>query len=207
MFCPHCGAPVSSGDRFCSLCGTACALVHSGGSTRSFLSPNSPQIAPLTRRLVAAALDFFAAWCLVALVLFLVPKHLLDDGFAGKWPTAAIPFCLCCLGLGYYVGFEALLGATPGKSILAIEVRRLDNQCCDLRSALLRNLLRVVDGFAAYLVGLVVSLLSSTRQRIGDLVAGTVVVRCSPPRFVRVLLLLAWLGFTCGTFAAWKLSR
>ena len=45
--------------------------------------------------------------------------------------------------------------------------------------AVLRNVLRIVDGQLAYLVGAILVMTSRTKQRLGDRVAGTVVVRRS----------------------------
>src|SRR5215467_2308724 len=108
MFCGCCGAPGNSGDRFCSTCGTACVQPPSAGTAHSFVSPNSSQIAPLTRRFIALLLDLLAVVCLINIPLFFIPRQLLHDGLKGTWPAAAIPFFLCCLMFSYFVGFEAL---------------------------------------------------------------------------------------------------
>ncbi len=77
----------------------------------------------------------------------------------------------------YYILFEYKMGATPGKLLFNIGVIRADGTACDLRAAIIRTLFRVLDGILFYFVGFVVAALSQNRQRIGDLVAGTLVVR------------------------------
>jgi uncharacterized RDD family membrane protein YckC len=60
------------------------------------------------------------------------------------------------LAIVYYVVFVAWLAATPGKLVLGLRVRRADGTRLDLKSALIRNLFRVIDGLPyvlPYLVG------------------------------------------------------
>lgn len=86
------------------------------------------------------------------------------------------------LTIAYYVIFEATLGATPGKLLLGLRVRRVTGERCTLTAALVRNVLRVVDGFPyviPYLVGAIAIWTDGgvppNRRRIGDRAAGTVV--------------------------------
>lgn len=79
--------------------------------------------------------------------------------------------------VGYYVLLEGLFGQTPGKKLFGVVVVKRDGSPCTLGAAFVRNLLRIVDGLFHYAVGLVVMMLNDERQRIGDLVAETVVVR------------------------------
>jgi uncharacterized RDD family membrane protein YckC len=85
----------------------------------------------------------------------------------------------------YYWILEGTLGATLGKAIVGIRVRRVDGAKADLRASLIRNLLRVVDGLAVYLVGWIIAAFSRLRQRLGDRVAGTVVIRAPGDRTIR----------------------
>src|SRR5262245_23756495 len=71
--------------------------------------------------------------------------------------------------------FETFLnGQTPGKFILGLRVLSDNGRPIDGMQATLRNLLRVADMFGA--VGLIAMLLNSKYKRLGDLVAGTIVV-------------------------------
>lgn len=71
-------------------------------------------------------------------------------------------------------------GYTVGKKLFGIKVVKEDGSECDLGSSFVRNLLRIVDGLFYYLVGFIVMAASDKRQRIGDRLAGTVVVRDTP---------------------------
>ena len=159
-----------------------------------------PRLASLVRRAIAAILDLIACWCALNLIAMMMPAHVIEYGFARKGFAALILIGLCCVGLTYYVLFEAFFGATLGKAITGIQVRQRDGDACNFSAALIRNLLRAVDAIAGYLVGMVVALLSAWRQRVGDLVAGTIVIRRAHPAAIQVLLVLAWLALFFGTF-------
>jgi uncharacterized RDD family membrane protein YckC len=79
----------------------------------------------------------------------------------------------------YFVFFETLYaGRTPGKRLTQLRVVTENGAVLDARASLLRNLLRAVDTLpAGYVVGVVSMILSPRTQRLGDIVAGTVVVR------------------------------
>ncbi|HJV23799.1 MAG TPA: RDD family protein [Holophagaceae bacterium] len=89
----------------------------------------------------------------------------------------------------YPVGFEVLgSGRTLGKRMLNLRVLKVDGTPVDWGTSLLRNLLRFVDGLPfGYTVGLMAVLLSRDFQRVGDLVAGTLVVHDPEPPRVRPL--------------------
>jgi uncharacterized RDD family membrane protein YckC len=78
--------------------------------------------------------------------------------------------------------FEVVFdGATPGKKALGIRVLREDGAPVDVAAALTRNLLRAADFLPLlYFGGLVAMLASSRFQRLGDRVAGTIVVHVDP---------------------------
>ncbi len=90
-------------------------------------------------------------------------------------PALVIIGATLLLFLIYLVVFEGLVGATPGKFILGLRVKSADGAACKFGQALVRNVLRVVDGFALYLVGLITALVTKKKQRVGDLAAGTIV--------------------------------
>lgn len=82
------------------------------------------------------------------------------------------------LFMAYFIIMEALWGMTVGKFFLGLQV--LDDKKagpCGLRRAFIRNLLRPVDAFCGLLPGVALMLLGKNGQRVGDLLAGAVVVR------------------------------
>jgi uncharacterized RDD family membrane protein YckC len=77
----------------------------------------------------------------------------------------------------YAIAAEALAGATLRKFALGLRVVAADGSRAGLLRVVVRNALRVVDVIGFYLVGAVAAWTSPTRQRVGDRVAGTRVVR------------------------------
>jgi uncharacterized RDD family membrane protein YckC len=135
------------------------------------------QTSPLTgpsldnKRVAAALID------LVVLFFF---GFLL--GLLGGARTAGIDAIILAWALYYYFALESMTGQTVGKRVVGLKVVRADGSSADMRAIGIRTVLRVVDGFAFYLVGLVVMLATGERrQRLGDLVAGTVVTTADTP--------------------------
>ena len=86
---------------------------------------------------------------------------------------------LCLTYLSYFFFSEALWSRTPGKYLQGLMVVDPSGGRCDWRRALLRTLLRLVEAnpllFGGLPAGLAI-LISKRNQRLGDLVAGTLVV-------------------------------
>lgn len=83
----------------------------------------------------------------------------------------------------YPVYFEVWqLGRTPGKKVFKICVINDDGTPITFSASLLRNLLRLVDFLPLmYLTGIIASVLNRDFKRIGDLVAGTLVIYDAEP--------------------------
>jgi uncharacterized RDD family membrane protein YckC len=98
------------------------------------------------------------------------------------WITAIVTLGSFAIYNGYFILFEWLLnGQTPGKRVLHIRVIKHGGYALRFLDTLLRNLLRVVDFLPLfYGVGLTSILLTRESQRLGDLVAGTLVVYQEP---------------------------
>jgi uncharacterized RDD family membrane protein YckC len=90
-----------------------------------------------------------------------------------------LPFLIyLVLVIAYYVLMEGYLGQTVGKMLLGIKVvREGTGEVPGLQGAAIRTVLRIVDGFFFYLVAFISVLASSKNQRLGDMVANTLVVR------------------------------
>jgi uncharacterized RDD family membrane protein YckC len=85
--------------------------------------------------------------------------------------------------MGYFIFWEmATGGRSPGKIAVGLRVVGRNGLPIDLRSSLIRNLMRIVDMLPAeYLIGIVSILVSPSGERLGDHVAGTVVLRLDRP--------------------------
>ena len=99
-----------------------------------------------------------------------------------KWLIAGFVLLNFVFFEGYYVFFEAFWrGQTPGKRLLKIRVLKDSGRPITLFESLARNLMRIVDSLPGmYVIGIISILSSRENKRLGDLVAGTVVVHQEP---------------------------
>ncbi|HEX7902134.1 MAG TPA: RDD family protein, partial [Planctomycetota bacterium] len=141
------------------------------------------ELASMTARALAGTLDYLFL-CLPAIpaILNALPMFL-EDGpdpaaIAGMFTYVAAGMIGGLLLLLGFSVLEGLTGATPGKWIARIRVVGADDlRPCGVGRAFLRKLLLVADGFMNGMVGLLIAAFSEKRQRLGDLVAKTVVIR------------------------------
>ena len=133
------------------------------------------RIAPLGSRFVAVFIDLMLLWLVTMAVWVAV---VLGTGFmdADKDSTIAlITAGSFLLQLGYFVVAEfAFDGRTYGKRRMNLRTVRDDGRGLTFGASLLRNLARIVDHIPIFWI---VPALDRRRRRIGDWVAGTLVVR------------------------------
>ncbi len=152
-------------------------------------------LASIGNRFLAVALDhaiqylaiFLIYWAIRSLAsgdLSLVPENgSMGLAEAPKWAIAVLVFAMFGIFASYFILFEWLWnGQTPGKRLLRLRVIREDGRPLTIWEAVTRNLIRICDaipGFVVpvYSVGLISIFLSDKDQRLGDLFAGTVVIR------------------------------
>jgi uncharacterized RDD family membrane protein YckC len=94
------------------------------------------------------------------------------------WGPAIFILFIFCVYWGYFAFFEILWkGQTPGKRLAKIRVIKESGRPINAYEAIARNLLRAIDGLPGmYGVGIVCMMFNGQNRRIGDFVAGTVVV-------------------------------
>jgi uncharacterized RDD family membrane protein YckC len=100
-----------------------------------------------------------------------------------QWVVAIVMLTLFLLNWGYFTLFEAFWnGRTPGKRIARIRVIQRSGRPIGLFESMARNLIRYVDQFPGfYVVGVIAMFATRQHQRLGDLAAGTLVVRDRDP--------------------------
>ncbi len=143
-------------------------------------------LAGIGSRFLALALDSVIQWAVLILLVVLgatlAPASVRIWRAAPMWLVAMIGVVFFCVYYGYFALFEALWnGQTPGKRYTSLRVIQESGRPINAYQAIARNLLRIVDqlpGF--YAVGIVSALLSRQNRRLGDYVAGTVVVHEKP---------------------------
>jgi uncharacterized RDD family membrane protein YckC len=103
------------------------------------------------------------------------------SAFARSVAIAVVIALTFLIFFGYFILFEALRnGRTPGKQMLGLRVVRDGGYPIDFGAAAIRNLIRVAEfTFGFYAVSAVATILSAQNKRLGDMAAGTIVVRDS----------------------------
>jgi uncharacterized RDD family membrane protein YckC len=140
-------------------------------------------LAGIGSRFIAILIDSLifgaATVLLIFLAVFLIPRSEVLQNISPNWAVGILVLLNFILHWGYFTLFEALNnGRTPGKSVAGIRVIHRSGRAASFVEALARNLVRVIDGLpTCYGVGLLSIFLSRQNQRLGDMVAGTLVVR------------------------------
>ena len=150
-------------------------------------------LASIGNRFLAVAIDHFIQYLSIFLIAWFVislgnfgggtdsPEQFFSE--MPKWTLAILIIGVFLIFASYFILFEWLWnGQTPGKHLLKLRVIREDGRPLTLWESIARNLLRICDavpGFVlpVYSIGLIVIFLSDRDQRLGDIFAGTVVIR------------------------------
>jgi uncharacterized RDD family membrane protein YckC len=154
----------------------------------------SYELAGIGSRFLAVALDLLIQMAILALLIWgfyelgvyvnHLPtvkggSHAASSQLIQNILVGGLIFIVFMIFFGYYILFEAFWGGqTPGKRALGIRVVRDGGYALDFTASLVRNLIRVGEltvGF--YVVAGVVAVLSEQNKRLGDIAAGTIVVR------------------------------
>jgi uncharacterized RDD family membrane protein YckC len=93
--------------------------------------------------------------------------------------TAAAIFAIFAIYFGYFIAFEVLWnGQTPGKRLIGIRVVRDGGYPIGFSESIIRNLIRVLEALLFfYALSAISAVVSAQNKRLGDLAAGTIVVR------------------------------
>jgi uncharacterized RDD family membrane protein YckC len=141
------------------------------------------ELAGIGSRVLAAILDtmihMLALTLLVYGIIAVEATGLRVPPALGPWLWAAGIIILFGGFWGYYIYFETKWsGQTPGKRAMRLRVIRDGGYPIDFRAAVTRNLMRYVDFLPTfYTIGLVSIFFSRDYKRLGDFVAGTIVIQ------------------------------
>jgi uncharacterized RDD family membrane protein YckC len=104
---------------------------------------------------------------------------LIAAGLVNSFGSVAVIAGLVLTHLVYFFLFETLWSRTPGKHFFGLRVCQSDGSPCTMRSALIRTLLRIIEVnpvlFGPLPAGIML-MVTKRKQRLGDLLAGTVVI-------------------------------
>jgi uncharacterized RDD family membrane protein YckC len=121
-------------------------------------------------RFFAAQIDSVPSLVLV----FIAAVKFGSFGPATSWTAVAVAY------FGYFLISEAIFGNTLGKWSIGLCIRSLTGKKCTCWQAVIRSILRLVEVNPLVLGAIpagVALYFSKRRQRLGDMLAGTVVVR------------------------------
>lgn len=156
-------------------------------------------LAGVGSRAVALLIDYtiLAAVLVVLLILWMFLAFQLTEmevlltveaGTLQLWLVAIFSLLIFALYIGYFVGFETYwYGQTPGKRYAKIRVIRDDAQPERLFQATLRSLARPIDDI--FFIGVFFIILGRQEKRIGDWLAGTLVVQNDPTSAAQTILI------------------
>ena len=122
------------------------------------------------------------AWILDTLIqlAILIPVLIgfLGGGLGGTAESVVLAILVFSILWLYFPMFELLWsGQTPGKRAQKIRVVRTDGQPAGFAPVMVRNLVRLVDVFLFPFLAVISMLVTARAQRLGDLAAGTLVIR------------------------------
>ncbi len=142
------------------------------------------ELAGLGSRFLAVAVDLLAQIAiliavLIALSFWNAALGRLFGAHGSAWAIALFVIFVFVLFIGWFIIFETWWsGRTPGKRALGLRVVRDGGFPIDAGAAVIRNLVRIVEfSFGFYTISAISALISKENKRLGDLAAGTIVVR------------------------------
>jgi uncharacterized RDD family membrane protein YckC len=140
-------------------------------------------LAGIGSRFIALLVDYLiwgaAFFVLIWLAILVLPSIDAFSKISEQWAAGIFIFIVFLFNWGYFTLFEAFWnGRTPGKRIARIRVIQRSGRAIGLFESMARNLVRYVDQLPFfYAVGVIAMFVTSQHQRLGDLAAGTLVVR------------------------------
>jgi len=161
-------------------------------------------LAGLASRFIA---ELFDALILGAVLVAMVVLAALAGGGAGALILVVALGGFLLITVVYHVAFEVLArGRTPGKRWAGLRVVLEGGGPVDLRASLVRNLIRLIEGLALLYVPAIIAVLATRRnQRLGDLAAGTLVIR-EPGRAAAAAASAPSASWVATTAAGWDVT-
>lgn len=176
MKCPVCWSEIPAGVKFCPICGQGQELLQvsdSAAAQQENPAAVEKQGAGAAIRAVAIIID----WFVLLPVSFVIAALFGTTDHCGFELNGLGFYSATLLSFAYFIFLEGKLGTTLGKMAVGLQVVKTDGSPCDLRAAVIRTICRLVDGILCYLVGAIFIWATARRQRLGDMLAGTIVIK------------------------------
>ena len=180
-----CGRELPANSAFCPTCGTPVTGTATSGTPAPYFVQPQPvgataNYASVGDRAVAIILD--TVILAVVSLVFLIPIGIggvLGVEFFSPLAFFAFPLLWWLVGLFYFTFFEGTSGQTIGKQAVGIKVvDGVSQKPVNMERALLRSFMRIIDMLPfLYFVGFILVETQPQKKRLGDALAGTIVVK------------------------------
>lgn len=188
MFCSKCGKNNELEAKFCQSCGTKLESPGYSGNSGinndlKFTGPEGIELASLGSRIGAYLIDTVIIFVLCFGIGLVIGLILLGTGDAQSVNDDSLFLLNYLIGFmvlfGYFLVLEGPLGKgrTIGKRILNLRVLKEDQSTIGYGASFGRNILRLIDGFFFYIIGMILISDSDLNQRLGDRAAHTIVIK------------------------------
>lgn len=151
--------------------------------TPEFVSLQFP-LAGIGSRAAAFIIDqmiLAAVYIVILIAFFLASKGMSSFSFFyldQSFPIAMMIIAIFVIYWSYFFAFEFFSGgSTIGKKVIGIRVLQENGHSITLLASFIRNFMRIIDALpASYLLGFLTMFFHRKHKRLGDLVAGTIVI-------------------------------
>lgn len=170
-FCPNCGSELKEDAKFCPTCGASLSSPYKQQESNLIY-------ADLGERFIAIIIDTIILAVVAAIIS--IPIGILSFPFANPlgFFLGGYQFLSWLLWIAYFTYFEGTSGQTLGKQLMKIKVVEINGKPIQYDKAIIRNILRIIDWLPfLYIIGVVLIASSQSRQRLGDMVTRTIVVK------------------------------
>jgi uncharacterized RDD family membrane protein YckC len=134
----------------------------------SLSRPSHANLATTWKRVIGYLIDAIIVGLVVGAIV-----GMLEVADSPQWLQALVAF----IGFyGYFTYLEGTSGQTLGKRVMKTRVVTVSGRPLTMADSAIRNILRIVDMLFGGLVGLLLIIFNSNKQRVGDMAAKTLVI-------------------------------
>jgi uncharacterized RDD family membrane protein YckC len=141
-------------------------------------APAALEVHVTGRRVLSTIVDGIVLGVVFWVMSLLFGSASASGGQVGASLSGLASLVFFIVSIAYFIVLEGYLGQTLGKMLLGMKVVREDTgEVPGLWAATIRTVMRIIDGLFVYLVAFISVLASRKNQRLGDMLAHTLVVR------------------------------